>query len=130
MKTQVKPCKKHGEVVHYLVKGKSNSWKCRECNSERVNTTRRNNKTKLVAMFGGECVICGYNRYVGALEFHHSEPEHKDFGLSSRGMTWALSKMIEEAKKCILVCANCHREIHAGLVYGPLAQRLERSPVK
>lgn len=110
-------CKKHGLSVHYLNKGRKNSWKCRECNTERVTATRRNNKLKLIEHFGGKCTLCGYSRCPNALEFHHKEPEHKDFGISSGGIAWSLQRMIDEAQKCMMVCANCHREIHANLIH-------------
>lgn len=116
MEIENRICKKHGTSVHYLVKGTKNSWKCRECNTERVTATRRNNKIKLIQMFGGKCSQCGYDRYAGALEFHHLDPEHKDFGIGSGKISFSLKRMIEEAKKCVLVCSNCHKEIHAGFI--------------
>ena len=64
----------------------------------------------------GKCCICGYNRYIGALEFHHLGPNQKDFGIGSKGYTRSFDKVKKELDKCICVCANCHREIHAGLI--------------
>lgn len=61
-----------------------------------------------IAYKGGKCQCCGYNKYVGALEFHHINSEEKDFGISAKGCSWKRVK--EELDKCI--CANCHREIH------------------
>lgn len=77
---------------------------------------KRRQKLKELAVEkkGGKCVFCGYNRYVGALDFHHLEG--KDFGLSKDGITRAWSKIETELEKCVLVCSNCHREIHAGLL--------------
>lgn len=61
---------------------------------------------------GGKCQICGYNRSEAALDFHHLDPLEKDFSISSRMSSW---KAIQpELDKCVLVCANCHREIHDG----------------
>jgi 5-methylcytosine-specific restriction endonuclease McrA len=65
---------------------------------------------------GGKCCICGYDKCYDALEFHHLDPSQKDFGLSSNGHTRSWEKVKEELDKCILVCANCHREIHAHLI--------------
>lgn len=62
---------------------------------------------------GGKCQKCGYNTYQGALEFHHIDPTKKDFTIGDRD--FKLKECIEESKKCVLLCANCHREIHAGL---------------
>ena len=69
---------------------------------------------------GGKCVICGYDRDVSALEFHHKEGTSKDFGLSTRGITRSWEKTRKELDKCLLVCANCHREIHSGLLQPPM----------
>lgn len=65
---------------------------------------------------GGKCCVCGYNKYLGALEFHHLNPNEKDFGISNKGYTRSFEKVKEELDKCILVCSNCHKEIHAGLI--------------
>ena len=70
-------------------------------------------RVELVEYMGGKCSICGYDKSVSALEFHHLKPEEKSYSLDMRTMS---SKNIEdlkkEADKCILVCSNCHREIH------------------
>jgi hypothetical protein len=108
-------CKKHGMFIHYLNKGKKSSWKCQKCNTEYVTESRRRNKLKLIEAFGGKCSKCAYNRYAGSLEFHHTDPSQKDFGLSSGGNSWSYKRMFAEAQKCILVCSNCHKEIHAGI---------------
>ena len=68
---------------------------------------------------GGKCIMCGYNRYSGALDFHHLDPAKKDFGLSTKGLTRSWEKIKEEIDKCVLVCANCHRELHAGITQLP-----------
>ena len=68
---------------------------------------------------GGQCQVCGYKRDDSALEFHHRDPSKKDFGLSQKGLTRAWKKVRAELDKCILVCANCHREIHSGKVQLP-----------
>lgn len=79
-----------------------------------VSNYRRKRKDNLVKVAGGRCCLCGYNKVNSALEFHHIISEEKKYGLST-GNTHDLEKDLEELKKCILVCANCHREIHAGL---------------
>lgn len=87
-----------------------------KCNGCYVQQTRRKNKRTVVEEFGGKCIVCGYNRSMWALDFHHVDASTKSFSLSQAGITRSIARMREEAKKCILVCANCHREIHAGLV--------------
>jgi len=64
---------------------------------------------------GGQCSRCGYDRCGEALEFHHPDPSQKDFGISNRGYTRSWKAIREEIEKYVLLCANCHREVHAGL---------------
>lgn len=68
-------------------------------------------KEKLVEYKGGKCEICGYDKCITALDFHHLNPNEKDFSLGS-GSAIAFEKAKKEVDKCILVCSNCHREIH------------------
>ena len=77
---------------------------------------------------GGKCERCGYNFYLGALEFHHIVPDEKDFTIGDRD--FRLKDCIAETKKCVLICANCHREVHAGLwdVNDILKEREEVEP--
>lgn len=83
---------------------------CKKCHHERQRISRRHQKEILVGEFGGKCSKCGYNKCFDALEFHHINSGEKSFGLAA---IWriGLKKAREEAKKCILLCANCHREI-------------------
>lgn len=76
-------------------------------------------KAKLKAIFykGGKCQLCGYNKSIRALQFHHLNPEEKDFTIS--GGTKSFEKMKPELDKCILVCSNCHAEIHDGITQIP-----------
>ena len=62
---------------------------------------------------GGKCELCGYDRCLEALEFHHLDSSGKDFSVSSKGYTRSWKRVKEELDKCILLCANCHREVHA-----------------
>jgi len=64
---------------------------------------------------GGKCELCGYNKCIQALDFHHLDKFGKDFGISEKGYTRSWEKVKEEIDKCILVCANCHRELHVGI---------------
>lgn len=70
---------------------------------------RKNLKQKLVDMVGGKCSICGYNKCLAALVFHHTSSTKKEFHISRNK---SLEVTMEEMKKCILVCSNCHNEIH------------------
>lgn len=75
---------------------------------------------------GGKCVLCGYQRCPAALEFHHPIPGEKDFAISVRGLTRSWERIKVEIDKCVLVCANCHREIHAGISQLPVERRVEK----
>ena len=79
--------------------------------TETVANFRQKRKLLLVQLSGGKCSLCGYDRCLAALEFHHIDPTTKEYQLSS-GNCHSLEKDIEELHKCLLVCANCHREIH------------------
>src|SRR4030043_1994109 len=81
-----------------------------------VSKRRRKLKRMIVEYKGGKCIICGYNKYVGAFDLHHKKDSKKEFGLSLRGLTHSWAKIKKAADKCVLVCANCHREIHAGII--------------
>lgn len=74
---------------------------------------RQRVKQDLVAYKGGACVRCGYSRCSDALEFHHVDPSQKDFSISGKSLSFEIMK--KEVDKCILVCSNCHKEIHAEL---------------
>ena len=89
---------------------------------------RRREKVRLMAINykGGCCQICGYDRCIEALEFHHLDPAQKDFGISHKGYTRSWEKVKEEVDKCILLCANCHREFHAGILQLPQATVVEK----
>lgn len=78
--------------------------------SESVIEWRRKTKIKLVEYKGGKCECCGYDKCISALTFHHRNPEEKDFTIS--GKSYSFEKMKLEVDKCMIVCANCHIEIH------------------
>ena len=85
-------------------------------NSQKVIDYRRRRKTNLIKVCGAKCNICGYNKTQDALDFHHLNKDEKKYTIGSKGVCHDLSTDLSEIKKCILVCANCHREIHAGLI--------------
>jgi hypothetical protein len=115
-------CARHGlvEFHRYSDRTRGHRWRCKRCVGEAV--TRRLQKVKriLVTEAGGGCAVCGYDRCVVNLHFHHVDPATKSFALSvSTGKS--LGALREEAKKCVLVCANCHGEIESGLIPSPPA---------
>lgn len=68
----------------------------------------------LIEYKGGKCEHCGYDKCMRALEFHHLNPNEKDFGLS-RCLSKSISSLKKEVDKCILLCSNCHAEEHERL---------------
>ena len=84
-----------------------------ERNYNGVRDWLRNTKRKLVEYKGGKCILCGYNKYVGALHFHHINPSSKEFEVTER--IRAFERMKKESDKCVILCANCHAEVHAGI---------------
>lgn len=64
---------------------------------------------------GGKCIRCGYNKYPEVLEFHHKYPSQKNFNISLKGHCRSWERVRKEIEKCSLLCANCHRELHAEL---------------
>lgn len=66
-----------------------------------------------IAAKGARCEVCGYDKCMEALEFHHLNESDKNFGLSEKGYARSWKRVEKELKKCVLLCANCHREIHA-----------------
>jgi len=112
---QCKLCAKKYKQQYYednkeKVKNKCNNW--RKNNKEKmklaVNKRNKKLKEKRVKEKGGKCQICGYDKSIAALEFHHVNSTEKENVISRL----TLRKAKEELKKCILICSNCHREIH------------------
>jgi transposase-like protein len=105
-------CKRHG-LTEFCLEGRG-SYRCKRCRSDRVAERRRRVKQTLVAEAGGRCSACGYAECLAALQFHHVDPAQKSFALSLNGVARNLSLLRKEAKKCILLCANCHAEVENG----------------
>jgi len=78
---------------------------------ERKMKRRKRLKEEALKMLGGKCKICGYNKCRAAMEFHHPKGT-KEGGIHSFLKNESRQKLLKEAKKCILLCANCHREVH------------------
>lgn len=110
-------CPRHGET-EFVIEGRG-YYRCKRCRADGVVRHRQKMKAILVEEAGGRCVICGYSRHVQALQFHHLDPSDKRLGLSGQGVTYSLARLREEAKKCVLLCANCHVEVEIGAVTVP-----------
>ena len=117
---KIKFCQFHGETEFAERKdGDRIRWKCLKCETESVQKRREKIKIMAIAYKGGKCQCCGYNKCSQALEFHHTDPLQKDFGLGAKGYTRSWDKNKQELDKCVLVCANCHREIHYNIIPCP-----------
>jgi transposase len=116
----LRECSRHGWGTFVRI-GAEGHYRCGRCNTEAVSARRRRVKEILVEEAGGCCAICGFDAYAGALQFHHRDPGAKAFEVSRQGITRSLSRLREEAKKCVLLCANCHAMVEAGLLQVPVA---------
>ena len=124
--SEMRECPRHGMAEYHRYRaGRKNGvqryrWICKRCLGEAVTRRKQKLKRMLVDEAGGMCAVCGYDRCVINLHFHHVYPSQKSFP-----MTMALGKSIAtfraEASKCVLVCANCHGEIEAGVIGSPPA---------
>jgi transposase len=116
-------CRHHG-ACEFVLEGRG-YYRCVRCRAEAVSKRRRAVKRRLVEEAGGKCIICGYSRCQRALEFHHLDPATKKFHLGHQGQSRSLARSREEARKCILLCANCHAEVEAGLIALPVNSKME-----
>jgi hypothetical protein len=119
-------CPHHGETQH--VREPRGYFRCRLCRQEAVVQRRRRVKEILVNEAGGGCRLCGYDRCLAALEFHHVDPDLKEFGVARRG-AHGLERLRVEVLKCVLLCSNCHAEVENGAISISEVAQLGRSGV-
>lgn len=106
-------CPTHGHTPFF--RRRDGGFRCRRCSSAAVSERRRRVKRELIKEAGGSCVVCGFSDHPRALEFHHLDPATKKFQLSHQGLTRSIREMRAEAAKCVLLCANCHALVEAGV---------------
>jgi hypothetical protein len=111
-------CATHGETG-FVVDGRG-YYRCRKCRAEAVSRRRRKVKRILVEEAGGACSRCGYSKTMRALHFHHVNPAEKRLELNAKGVALSLETLRTEARKCILLCSNCHAEVEDGPVRAEL----------
>ena len=110
-------------VCSRALRGRQRKFCSRECKNKSGNVAYQSylaqqkrgrvRKLELIKMFRGSCEKCGYNTNYAALEFHHLDPGEKTFQLDLRSLSnrkWSV--IVREARKCILLCSNCHAELH------------------
>jgi hypothetical protein len=118
----LRECPRHGTIAfHRYRRGEGFVYRCKRCVGEAVTRRHRRIRAMLIAEAGGRCAVCGYGRCSINLHFHHVDPSAKSFEMH-RGVGKSLAAFRDEAKKCVLVCANCHGEIEVGLVESPPPQ--------
>lgn len=109
-------CRHHG-VTKFALVGSARGerrYRCARCSAENKERHRKRIRSALIEELGGKCERCGYDRCTNALHFHHRDPNEKEFSISK--VSTSLERARLEAAKCILVCANCHAEIHADMM--------------
>jgi transposase len=111
-------CARHG-VTEFVLEGRG-YYRCKQCRAAGVVKRRRVVKRRLVEEAGGACMLCGYRRWAGALQFHHVDPTRKEFHIAQRGYSRSLARSRAEAEKCVLLCANCHSEVEGGFATLPV----------
>lgn len=95
--------------------------------SERVKRWRVRTKQRLVEAFEGKCGICGYDRCEDVFEFHHVDSSTKDFGLGAvRGNIISWDRIVAEVRKCVMLCSNCHKELHSSRSNTTLPENITR----
>jgi hypothetical protein len=109
-KGNLKICPICGKEFYPLTAMASQRTCCYDCMPNGVQLTRGMFLAKIKESRGGKCIRCGYDKCIKALEFHHIDPSKKDFTISSD--RFHLLDAVEESKKCILICSNCHKELH------------------
>lgn len=114
-------CGKEKDIAEFHLRrnGTDVSSYCKTCVNDETIERQTKFKRKCVEYKGGKCEMCGYNRCYAALDFHHRDPSQKDFGISKAKLTSFCEKVERELDKCMLVCANCHRELHVGFKCSP-----------
>jgi hypothetical protein len=117
----VRVCRRHGMAEFALYGRQRPRWRCKRCIGEAVARRKRRVRRTLIDAAGSRCAICGYDRCVPNLHFHHVDPARKRLELGShRGVS--LARFMDELERCVLLCANCHGEVEAGLVPSPQAR--------
>ena len=107
-------CPKSG-ILHVYMPDKRTYADRAEYLKKAVAKRRRKLRQMAIDYGGGKYAICGYNKSLRSLSFHHRDSKKKDFGLSARGLIRSWEKIQKELEKCVLVCANCHMELHEGI---------------
>lgn len=122
MKETILKLKQEGKSIRQIAKivGLSRTAVWCHCNPKKAASSQkkraRKHKLDFIKLRGSKCEICGYDKCLPALDFHHKDKAQKSFSISNGYRTSKKKEeIIEEIKKCVLLCSNCHHEVHEGL---------------
>ena len=117
IESELRTCSIHGTVIFKKHKNgnSTSSFKCSKCAAEAVAKTVKAKQELAYKKYGSCCKICGYDKCKRALEWHHLDPSKKEI-TPTKVFSRNWEKIQKELDKCVLLCANCHREVHAGLI--------------
>ena len=110
-------CKTEKEETEFFWKDKAHTKRqvrCKQCHRDMMRERAHRTFAWLYGVVGNKCKACGYDKCQAALELHHRNPEEKDFQIS-KAQSYNKDRLLREAAKCVLLCANCHREVHNGV---------------
>ncbi len=111
-------CKTSQPQSNFFKSGRHIDRICKVCKHESMQKRRQDFKQWCLKYKGGRCIVCGYNKSPRALHFHHLDPNQKDFKISNtRGNVIKRERIVVELDKCVLLCSNCHAEVHDGLLH-------------
>jgi len=114
-------------VCHNIIMTDKRTYSDRAAyNIQAVSRRRKKLRDLALEYKGGKCSICGYCKCKRALSFHHLDPKKKKFGISMKGITRSWEKTRMELDKCVLLCSNCHMELHEGLTQLPGVIQVEK----
>lgn len=109
-------CKECGKEFSYGKEARRKGFRKTICPSCSVSKIRHRNRDKALEYRGNKCIVCGYNKYSGALHLHHLDPSIKEFTINLKGCSRSWERIKIEADKCVVVCARCHAEVHANII--------------
>ena len=110
--TMTLTCPRHGET-EFILEGRG-YYRCKRCRQQRVAQRRRTLKEILVSEAGGACCVCGYDQYIGALEFHHVDASEKRLTISANGVTLSLPPCAPRPRNAFLCARTATPSLRAG----------------
>lgn len=109
-------CSVHGLTKHAMHRNGNamRKYRCGKCQADRVKAIVESKRQQAYEYYGSSCTLCGYDKCSHALEWHHIDPTEKEI-TPARVFSRSWDNIKKELDKCVLLCSNCHREVHAGV---------------